>query len=215
MLILVILLRVEVTLCAKGEGTLLPVNVSEITLVTRMLPVALSVPQMQSASQTKYAKDCTTWTPVQMLDVVSRHSVKLLTIFRTVYVCLGTLEIHSRPVADRQGVSFLQGLYELTIIGKILAVEPVYVDPCDPNPCGPNSNPPRVIGERCQCSCLPEMIGSPPNCRPECVVNSDCSSDKACINRKCQDPCPSLCGINAYCSVRNHVVCSYLVIYTL
>ena len=81
----------------------------------------------------------------------------------------------------------------------------MYVDPCDPNPCGPNSNPPRVIGERCQCSCLPEMIGSPPNCRPECVVNSDCPSDKACINRKCQDPCPGLCGINAYCSVRNHV----------
>jgi hypothetical protein len=102
-LILVILLRVEVTLCAKGEGTLLPVNVSEITLVTRMLPVALSVPQMQSAPRTKHAKDCTAWTPVQMLDAVSTHSVKLLTIFRTVYVCLGTLEIHSRRVADRQG----------------------------------------------------------------------------------------------------------------
>ena len=49
------------------------------------------------------------------------------------------------------------------------------------------------------------MIGSPPNCRPECVVNSDCPSDKACINRKCQDPCPGLCGVNAYCNVRNHV----------
>ena len=49
------------------------------------------------------------------------------------------------------------------------------------------------------------MIGTPPNCRPECVVNSDCSSDKACINRKCQDPCPGLCGVNAYCRVRNHV----------
>ena len=89
--------------------------------------------------------------------------------------------------------------------GLILAVEPVYTDPCDPNPCGPNSNPPRTIGDRCQCSCLPEMIGSPPNCRPECVVNSDCPSDKACINRKCQDPCPGLCGVNAYCRVRNHV----------
>ena len=49
------------------------------------------------------------------------------------------------------------------------------------------------------------MIGSPPNCRPECVINSDCPSDKACISRKCQDPCPGLCGVNAYCRVRNHI----------
>ena len=79
------------------------------------------------------------------------------------------------------------------------------IDPCEPNPCGPNSNPPRQIGDRCHCTCLPEMIGSPPNCRPECVVNSDCSPQLACINRKCQDPCPGLCGVNAYCRVRNHV----------
>ena len=49
------------------------------------------------------------------------------------------------------------------------------------------------------------MIGSPPNCRPECTINSDCSSDKACLNRKCRDPCPGLCGSNAYCRVRNHI----------
>ena len=85
-------------------------------------------------------------------------------------------------------------------------MEPVIAeDPCDPNPCGPNSNPPQVIGDRCRCTCQPEMIGSPPNCRPECVVNSDCPADKACINRKCQDPCPGLCGINARCEVRNHL----------
>jgi hypothetical protein len=93
-----------------------------------------------------------------------------------------------------------------TEIFVLVAVEPVVaVDPCQPNPCGPNSNPPRVVGEQCQCSCLPEMIGSPPNCRPECVINSDCAPDKACINQKCQDPCPGLCGINAACRVRNHV----------
>ena len=86
------------------------------------------------------------------------------------------------------------------------AIAPVvFDDPCVPNPCGPNSHPPRIVGSRCQCTCLPEMIGSPPNCRPECVINSECPSDKACINRKCQDPCPGLCGVNAYCSVRNHI----------
>jgi hypothetical protein len=85
-------------------------------------------------------------------------------------------------------------------------IEPIVADdPCDPNPCGDNSLPPRQVGDRCQCSCMPEMIGSPPNCRPECIVNSDCPSALACINRKCQDPCPGLCGQNAYCRVRNHV----------
>ena len=87
----------------------------------------------------------------------------------------------------------------------VTAIQPVIVDPCDPNPCGPNSEPPREVNGQCRCRCLPEMIGSPPNCRPECVVNSDCSSDMACIRRKCVDPCPGLCGINAYCSVRNHI----------
>ena len=87
-----------------------------------------------------------------------------------------------------------------------IAIEPVIEeDPCNPNPCGPNTNPPRNVGDRCQCTCLPGMIGSPPNCRPECVVNADCPTDKACINKKCQDPCPGLCGLNAKCNVRNHV----------
>lgn len=88
--ILVVLLRVEVTLSAKGEGMLLLVNVSLIISVIPMLPVVQNVPQMQSAPQTKHAKDCTVWTHVQMLDAVLMHSVKLLTIFPTVCVYLDT-----------------------------------------------------------------------------------------------------------------------------
>ena len=85
-------------------------------------------------------------------------------------------------------------------------VEPVVAeDPCSPNPCGPYSQPPRTNGDRCDCSCLPGMIGSAPNCRPECVVNQDCPTDKACQSQKCIDPCPGLCGINAFCRVRNHI----------
>ena len=92
------------------------------------------------------------------------------------------------------------------IFPLLIAIEPdVAEDPCDPNPCGPNSNPPINGGVRCECSCRPQMIGSPPNCRPECVINSDCNSNLACISRKCQDPCPGLCGTNAYCRVRNHI----------
>ena len=88
-----------------------------------------------------------------------------------------------------------------------LVVKPVVEeDPCDPNPCGPNSNSPRNYGgSDCQCSCLPGMIGNPPNCRPECVFNNDCPTDKACQSQNCVDPCPGLCGSNAYCRVRNHI----------
>ena len=94
----------------------------------------------------------------------------------------------------------------------VLAIEPVIKeDPCEPNPCGQYSNPPRNVGGRCDCSCLPSMIGSPPNCRPECVFNQDCPDDKACKSQKCVDPCPGLCGVNANCKVRNHIpicICS-------
>lgn len=52
-------------------------------------------------------------------------------------------------------------------------------------------------------------MGSPPNCRPECVVNTDCPSHLACITEKCRDPCPGSCGFNADCRVQNHIpICS-------
>ena len=42
-------------------------------------------------------------------------------------------------------------------------------------------------------------------CRPECTINPECPSNKACRNLKCVDPCPGLCGINAECRVINHL----------
>ena len=47
-------------------------------------------------------------------------------------------------------------------------------------------------------------MGSPPNCRPECSINSECPSNKACIQEKCRDPCLGSCGFNAICTVINH-----------
>ena len=59
------------------------------------------------------------------------------------------------------------------------------------------------------CSCLPNYIGSPPGCRPECVVSSECPQNRACVNQKCVDPCPGTCGVNARCEVINHSpICS-------
>jgi len=85
--------------------------------------------------------------------------------------------------------------------------EPVVVpstDPCQPSPCGPYSEC-RVINGQASCSCLVNYAGSPPNCRPECVSNNECSFNLACINQKCRDPCPGVCGLNAECRVVSHV----------
>lgn len=49
----------------------------------------------------------------------------------------------------------------------------------------------------------------PPQCRPECVVSSECPQDRACVKQKCVDPCPGTCGANAICKVVNHnAICS-------
>ncbi|XP_033611631.1 stabilin-1 [Cryptotermes secundus] len=85
---------------------------------------------------------------------------------------------------------------------------PVVVDPCVPSPCGPNSQC-RDIGGAPSCSCLANYMGVPPNCRPECSINSECPSNRACMREKCRDPCPGSCGAGAQCSVINHTpVCT-------
>lgn len=83
-----------------------------------------------------------------------------------------------------------------------------YINPCLSSPCGPFSRC-EPIGDYPSCSCLPSYYGSPPNCHQECALNSDCPSNKACIRNHCIDPCPGSCGIQAVCSVFNHVpVCT-------
>ena len=83
------------------------------------------------------------------------------------------------------------------------------VDPCNPTPCGDNAIC-QARNRAAACQCIPEYFGDPyVACRPECVVNSDCPSAKACQRNKCIDPCPGTCGINAQCTVRNHLaMCS-------
>lgn len=89
-----------------------------------------------------------------------------------------------------------------------ISLPPPVSDPCQPSPCGPNSMC-KESNDQASCSCLPTYIGSPPNCRPECVVNTDCPSDLACITEKCRDPCQGSCGFNAECRVQNHMpICS-------
>ena len=86
---------------------------------------------------------------------------------------------------------------------------PTYQNPCSPSPCGPNSRCKESNGQPI-CSCENNFVGSPPNCRPECVMSSECSFDKACLNQKCSDPCANnICGQGATCRVMSHSpICS-------
>jgi hypothetical protein len=80
--------------------------------------------------------------------------------------------------------------------------------PCEPSPCGPNSIC-RVVNDHAVCSCQPGLVGTPPSCRPECVVSAECPLTQACLASKCRDPCPGTCGQNARCQVVNHnPICS-------
>lgn len=116
--------------------------------------------------------------------------------------------------------------YILFVLGRILYVvilflnvtfnwyfftvttQPTVQNPCNPTPCGPNSLC-RAINGQAVCSCAPDYIGSPPNCRPECVVNNECQQNQACYKFKCTDPCPGTCGLGARCQVINHnPICS-------
>jgi hypothetical protein len=72
-------------------------------------------------------------------------------------------------------------------------------DPCIL--CGANT-----ICQNGVCICETDYHGDPyVGCKPECILNSDCDRDKACIRRKCVNPCAGLCGINAICEVLNHI----------
>ena len=84
-----------------------------------------------------------------------------------------------------------------------------------PSPCGPNAVC-RIQQNAGSCSCLSDYIGNPyEGCRPECILNSDCPSNLACIGSKCKDPCLGTCGQNANCYVLNHSpICLCLERYT-
>lgn len=80
----------------------------------------------------------------------------------------------------------------------------ISLTPCSPSPCGPNAICKEQRGAG-SCICLSEYIGNPyEGCRPECVINSDCPSNLACMQNKCKNPCGNICGRNAVCNVVHH-----------
>ena len=110
----------------------------------------------------------------------------------------------------------------ITIVRKLIEVfvlvEPNIFQPqrpCDPNPCGTNAQCKSQNGA-INCVCPANYVGDPySSCRPECVLNTDCPRDKSCSRNRCIDPCPGTCGLNADCSISNHIpVCSCKESYT-
>lgn len=84
------------------------------------------------------------------------------------------------------------------------AVEVITVNPCHPSPCGANAVCREHAGAG-SCACLPDYFGDPyTGCRPECVVNTDCAWDRACVRNKCLNPCSGTCGVNTECKVVHH-----------
>jgi len=94
--------------------------------------------------------------------------------------------------------------YPFTDIDKDIPQTPE--NSCVPSPCGPFAicRDSGYAGVP-TCTCLENYIGSPPNCRPECTVDSECNNNRACLRQKCRDPCLGSCGIGAQCLVINHM----------
>lgn len=121
--------------------------------------------------------------------------------------------INHNPICScppgQEGNPFL-GCYPTPVEPKIPSTTEEPQNPCVPSPCGPNSIC-QVKEGRPVCSCVANYIGSPPYCRPECVISQECRQHEACVNEKCIDPCPGTCGPNAECHVVNHTpFCSCL-----
>lgn len=96
------------------------------------------------------------------------------------------------------------GCLKCFLVRVLFLATPVSVSPCKPSPCGFNAVCKEQFGAG-SCSCLSDYIGNPyEGCRPECIVDTDCISILACIQSKCRDPCPGVCGQFAECQVINH-----------
>lgn len=93
----------------------------------------------------------------------------------------------------------------MMIVVVVPSRPPIPVEqPCNPSPCGTNAVCKELHGAG-SCACYDGYVGDPyVGCRPECVQNSECAWDKACVNNKCRNPCVGACGLHADCKVTHH-----------
>ena len=201
-MILATRLLVAPTLCAMKETRRRPVRVCQVFKETLTLSASQSARSTKSVRPTWLASDKSVRILVLEFAAHTPHALSTTTT-PSANVTLAMREIPSQIATEKQHVSncmnFLSFNLNLPVPPR---VEPI--DPCNPSPCGSNAvcNRQRNAGS---CQCIPEYFGDPyVACRPECVVHSDCPSNKACQRNKCIDPCPGTCGINAQCQVRSH-----------
>lgn len=146
------------------------------------------------------------------------HSAPSYIIGRFVVVSKDSMVIHSAAVRALLFVSiscFLIVLWPISHpFSRFFFSEDETLHPCQPTPCGTNAVCHELEGVG-SCSCISEYYGDPYiECRPECIMNSDCPWNRACVNQKCVDPCPGTCGTNAICQVINHSpICTCLPTY--
>lgn len=149
---------------------------------------------------------------MQVILAEKMQDVKLLIIVQFVHVHLVSLVNHYLIVYVERvsGSTLFSNLFYVfmyySIIFACSFVEPTIstpTDPCNPSPCGSYSQC-RNINDTPACSCLEGHIGRAPYCRPECIINTDCSAQLACVNKKCIDPCIGSCGLLSTCTVHNH-----------
>lgn len=101
-------------------------------------------------------------------------------------------------------LSFPSKIIPLQFSKLLVTYLPPDETPCARSPCGVNAVCKEQNGAG-SCRCIPNYYGDPYiSCRPECMMNSECPMTKACMNTKCVDPCPGVCGSNAICHVINH-----------
>ncbi|CAG7827402.1 unnamed protein product [Allacma fusca] len=91
---------------------------------------------------------------------------------------------------------------------------PVKDNTCDSFPCGRYAYCQLNANDQPVCKCERHFHGDPyDQCHPECVVDDDCPSNRACQDNACEDPCPSACGPPSSvqsCKVVNHTtICNY------
>lgn len=216
------------TLSAQNVTVLEPVHVCQITLVIHIVVVVPNVLPTMIVHALRHVWTTNAMTHVRVF-VAQMPNVVWSIMHRNAHALSATLEIHwaaamnhhKCPVRCPQSYTprssssnpslFFSTLSHISssimrICDKL--VRDVLENPCVPSPCGLNSQC-RVVQDHAVCSCTPGYIGSAPNCRPECVVSSECAQDRACVKQKCVDPCPSTCGLNARCQVVNHnPICS-------
>jgi len=173
----------------------------------------LNVLSALNAPMTKHVPSNRNVSILVLTLAVKTRNVGLTIIVQSATAWMDIRETHSLDVTLNH-VRVVESLSEsielscfLFISAPVVPADP-YRDPCNPSPCGPYSQC-RDFNGSPSCSCLSSYIGAPPNCKPECLINSECPSNQACINEKCRDPCPGSCGTQANCFVINHTpVCT-------